>query len=66
MFNHGQTISFGDGQQAIILQNPDPSGQTQSRMFGNLETKVYFVNKRLLQQQKLIFKLIKKFKLKNK
>lgn len=31
MFNHGQTISFGDGQQAIILQSPDQSGAPQSK-----------------------------------
>lgn len=33
MFNHGQTISFGDGQQAIILQSPDQSGAPQSKTF---------------------------------
>ena len=29
-FAHGQVISFGDGQQAIIVQNPDQSGGHQS------------------------------------
>jgi hypothetical protein len=28
-FAHGQVISFGDGQQAIIVQNPDQSGTPQ-------------------------------------
>jgi len=28
-FVHGQVISFGDGQQAIIVQNPDNSGNHQ-------------------------------------
>lgn len=28
-FVHGQVISFGDGQQAIIVQNPDNSGGHQ-------------------------------------
>ena len=32
-FAHGQVISFGDGQQAIIVQNPDQSGGHQS-LFG--------------------------------
>jgi hypothetical protein len=30
-FTHGQLISFGDGQQAILVQNADQSGTAQSK-----------------------------------